>query len=185
MIHVWTDGSGVWDEQQVQPIGYATVIRVEDYILEMAVWDPKGTNNTAELKAAIVGLQALNPGPCLAGGVTVHSDSEYVINQGMARHRTNKNHELVRQLQALVSERKAVFEHVRGHSGDWGNERCDVLAAYARKQSGRDPQRDAAAVTHCSLYHSSDPSKPLLIKGVKEICDVIVGEEHLRLRLLA
>jgi len=184
MIHVWTDGSGVWDDKQLMPIGYASVIRIENYVLELAVWDPKGTNNTAELKAAIVGLQALNVDPCIREGVIVHADSEYVINQGLARHRTNKNHELVKQLQVLCAERQVRFEHVKGHSGDWGNERCDVLAGYARKSVPRNPLKDLASVVHCSLYHFEAPHKPLLVKGVKDVCDVIVEEELLRLRLL-
>lgn len=184
MIHVWTDGSGVWDEKQVQPIGYATVIRIDEYVIEIAAWDPAGTNNTAELKAAVIGLQALNIEPCLRDGVTVHSDSEYVINQAQRKWKVNKNHELVGKLQQLSEERKANWVHVPGHSGDWGNERCDVLASYARKQSRLDPAKDKAAVVHCVLYHVSDPSKPLLQKGGQEVCEVFVGEECLRLKLL-
>jgi ribonuclease HI len=170
--------------KQLMPIGYATVIRIEDFVFEMSVWDPRGTNNTAELKAATIGLQALNVGACLAQGVTVHADSEYVIGQAMKKHKTNKNKELVEQLQVLCAERKAQFEHVRGHSGDWGNERCDVLAGHARKSSMRDPLRDPSAVVHSILYHIGDPKRPLLVKGTKEVCDVIAEGEHLRLSLM-
>ena len=130
MIHIWTDGSNS-PKSLDNPIGYAAVIDCgDDVIVDLAAWCHKGTNNTAELKAAIIGLQAVNA----IGEITVHTDSEYVLNQAMGNHRTKANLELVAQLQKLRAEHNAVFEHCKGHSGITMNERADQLAVWARHQ---------------------------------------------------
>jgi len=132
LIEVWTDGSAL-TRQKGTAIGYAAIIVIGEYEWRLSAWAPEGTNNTAELKAAIIGLQALNPEPCKRDGVTVYTDSEYVINQATFQHATRANHELVKQLQALSVERGAQWIHVKGHTGIDCNERVDRLAGEARK----------------------------------------------------
>ncbi|VWX63598.1 ribonuclease HI, degrades RNA of DNA-RNA hybrids [Burkholderiales bacterium 8X] len=97
------------------------------------------TNNRMELKAVIEGLSALKR-PCK---VILYLDSQYVrlgitewVRGWKARGwRTStkqpvKNVELWQQLDKLVSEggHQIDWRWVRGHSGDVGNERADMLA---------------------------------------------------------
>lgn len=97
------------------------------------------TNNRMELTAVIEGLAALKR-PCR---VTLYLDSQYVrmgitewIRGWKAKGwRTStkqpvKNVELWQKLDKLVAEGGHVIEWrwVKGHSGDVGNERADMLA---------------------------------------------------------
>lgn len=104
------------------------------------------TNQTAELMAAILGLSKLKRDNL---DVLVRSDSAYVVkafSEGWIdewerkkwRHkggeRPNRQYwETLRSL--VVLHKRVVFEHVKGHSGDEENERCDVLAGNARRQA--------------------------------------------------
>jgi ribonuclease HI len=97
------------------------------------------TNNRMELEAVIEGLAALKR-PCK---VVIYLDSQYV-RQGITEWihgwkakgwRTStkqpvKNAELWQRLDKLVHESGHVIEWrwVKGHSGDPGNERADMLA---------------------------------------------------------
>jgi ribonuclease HI len=97
------------------------------------------TNNRMELTAVIEGLGALKR-PCK---VLVYLDSQYV-RQGItewirgwkakgwmtAAKQPVKNVELWKQLDTLVQESGHTIEWrwVKGHSGDPGNERADMLA---------------------------------------------------------
>lgn len=178
MIRFWTDGSGIFDENGRQPTGYACVGRIGEYVVEIAGWSPFGTNNTAELSAAIMALGSINPD--YAGPVEIYTDSMYVLNQALGKWKVNTNHALVAQLQALQNQRQARWFHVRGHQGDWGNERADVLAGEARKAA---PQA-TAYFTHVRIYHQSDPGTFLLDKATKPNAAVRLGGESCVLRLL-
>lgn len=97
------------------------------------------TNNRMELTAVIEGLAALKR-PC---EVTLYLDSQYV-RQGItkwirgwkakgwmtAAKQPVKNADLWKQLDTLVEEAGHTIEWrwVKGHSGDPGNERADMLA---------------------------------------------------------
>lgn len=97
------------------------------------------TNNRMELEAVIEGLSALKR-PCK---VVIYLDSQYV-RQGITEWihswkakgwRTStkqpvKNAELWQRLDKLVHESGHLIEWrwVKGHSGDPGNERADMLA---------------------------------------------------------
>ena len=87
------------------------------------------TNNRMELLAVIHGLEA-----CKAVGVTVVSDSRYVVGgTGKPLGRWHaRNTDLWRQLLELAEKHKARFRWVRGHAGVLENERCDALALEAR-----------------------------------------------------
>ena len=97
------------------------------------------TNNRMELTAVIEGLAALKR-PCK---VLLYLDSQYVrkgITEWIrgwkakgwvtASKEPVKNVELWKRLDALVNERGHQIEWrwVKGHSGDPGNERADMLA---------------------------------------------------------
>lgn len=184
MIYIWSDGSGIFNEAAQPPIGYASVIRIDEWVIELAAWAPRGTNNTAELSAVIMGLHALNVPFCLQHGVTVITDSQYVIGQGSGKFSTNKNHALVKMLQGLAAERNVQWRHVRGHTGDWGNERCDVLAGWSRKQL-LDPATQAPQLVHCKIYLASKPDQPLLDKATSKSVEVLLGDQCVTLKLLA
>lgn len=178
MIQFWTDGSGVYDENQAQPTGYACVGRIDQFVVEIAGRSPVGTNNTAELSAAIMALNSINP--TYRGPVRIHTDSMYVLNQALGKWRVNANRELVMQLQELQRFRQAEWVHVRGHTGDWGNERADVLAGEARKAA----HHPTAYFTHVRIYHESDPNQILLDKVTQPSVEVVLGGQRCVVRLL-
>ena len=81
------------------------------------------TNNRMELKAVLIGLQALTR-PCQ---VVVVTDSRYVaiiLNGGQAR----ANRELVAQVRAAAAGHQITVQQVAGHSGHALNEWADALA---------------------------------------------------------
>jgi len=96
-----------------------------------------GTNQIAELTAAIEGLALVPAG----AEVELVSDSQYVLKglmewrSGWERRgfRNSKgeavaNLELWKKLFALADARRVSTRWVRGHNGDWHNERADALA---------------------------------------------------------
>ena len=112
-----------------------------------------GTNQVAELTAAIQGLQMTPPG----AQVLLLSDSQYTL-KGIAEWRAGwqrkgmktaagkpvANAQLWMQLWVLADERRVTTCWVKGHSGDRHNERCDALAAHAirsRPDSSSPPPR--------------------------------------------
>ena len=99
--------------------------------------DLNTTNNKMELTAVIEGLKTLQN----KSEVTIVTDSQYVkngINQWIHKWKKNgwktaskkpvKNKALWKQLDYLVKEHIINWEWVRGHSGNPGNEKADLLA---------------------------------------------------------
>lgn len=120
--------------------GWGTVVYLDDgSVHELGGFEPETTNNRMEMQAAIAALEFFK-----ASGqsqiVALYTDSEYVKN-GITKWlpgwkkkgwktSTGKpvlNQDLWEQLDALDSP-KVEWRYVRGHSGDPGNERCDVIA---------------------------------------------------------
>ncbi|TAK93239.1 ribonuclease HI [Patescibacteria group bacterium] len=95
------------------------------------------TNNRMELMAAIQALEVLNR-PCV---VELNTDSKYVV-QGIQEWLPNwkkrgwktaaktpvKNEDLWRRLDQAISRHQIKWVWVKGHSGDYGNEKADNLA---------------------------------------------------------
>ena len=104
-----------------------------------------GTNQIAELSAAIEGLRRIPAG----AAVELVSDSQYVL-KGISEWRTGwerkgfknskgdtvANLALWKQLFALADARKVSTRWVRGHNGDVHNERADALANLALRVKG-------------------------------------------------
>jgi len=127
-------------------------------VRELGGFEAATTNNRMELTAALALLQELRSLP-RAEGLAIRTDSKYLIDglqswiHGWKRRgwRTASgsavlNRDLWEQLDAarLVD---VAFEHVRGHSGDPDNERCDAIAvAHARGQAPADVTPAAAPV---------------------------------------
>ena len=117
-----------------------------------------------EMQAAIAALQFFH-----ASGqtepITLHTDSEYLINcvtkwvknwkrKGWKKADGNpvQNQDLLEILDEL-NTRKVNWQHVRGHSGNIGNERCDVIArSFA---SGKIPSLQQLSLTN---VHKTLPS---------------------------
>lgn len=152
IVEVWTDGSGT----TCGPWGYAAILRAVDkngevHEREVVGWGDEGTNNVAELTAAIEGLRVLTR-PCK---VEVITDSKYVMNgfvpcddQPTGRverwqkrgwvtsmdREPIKNRELWEELDREVRRHRSVnWRHVKGHAKIDPNERCDKLAGQARR----------------------------------------------------
>jgi ribonuclease HI len=119
------------------------------------------------MQAAIAALQFLEESG-QKEPIPLYTDSEYLINcvtkwvkgwkkKGWKKADGNpvQNQDLLEQLDELNS-RKVKWEHVRGHSGNIGNERCDVIArAYA---TGKTPSLKQLADTnsHQSLTQTTE-----------------------------
>jgi ribonuclease HI len=139
------------------PGGWGTVAYFDDGSChELGGRDGATTNNRMEMQAAISALEFFaetrQSGPCV-----LHTDSEYlikgitqwvkgwkkkgwktaagkdVLNQDLWEKLDRLNNQVQAQIKTPVS-----WQHVRGHSGNVGNERCDTIARGF--SSGRPPQ---------------------------------------------
>ena len=121
------------------PGGWGVWLKSGDHERELFGGELNTTNNGMELKAVIEGLSALKK-PC---NVALYLDSQYVrkgITEWIkgwkakgwktASKQPVKNAELWKELDALVEDSGHTIEWrwVKGHSGDVGNERADMLA---------------------------------------------------------
>lgn len=118
----------------------SVVIAPDGTITEGSGFLGRGTNQAAELSAAIHGLEMTPVG----ASVLVISDSQYVL-KGLTEWRRGwesrgfttasgdpvKNLPIWMRLYAVADQRKISTQWVRGHSGDVHNERCDALARQA------------------------------------------------------
>lgn len=145
-VNLYCDGSGTTMEN---PCGYAAILECNGQSREITGSLDYGTNNVAELMAAVLGFEALTR-PCV---VTVYSDSEYLI-KGFTENRIwkwsancwytkEKGHKIVpnaaiwQRLIIAQGKHEVTWEWVRGHNGHEQNERCDKLAGIARKSHSR------------------------------------------------
>ena len=135
-IEIYTDGAC---KGNPGPGGWGVLLKSGTTEKELYGGERLTTNNRMELMAVIQALQALKR-PC---AVTLHVDSQYVL-KGMTEWlagwkakgwRTStkqpvKNQELWQALDALVNGagHEIQWRWVRGHDGDPGNERADLLA---------------------------------------------------------
>ena len=135
-IEIHTDGSCLGNPG---PGGWAALLRYKGHERELSGGEAHTTNNRMELMAAIMALETLTR-PC---EVVLHTDSQYV-RQGITEWihgwkakgwRTStkqpvKNAEHWQRLDKLVHEsgHQIEWRWVKGHSGDPGNERADMLA---------------------------------------------------------
>ena len=130
MIEIYTDGSSLGNPG---PGGWAAVILEGGSKRAVHGRHGRTTSNRMEILAAIEGLKALPKD----AEVTVHSDSQYVVNTMTRNWKRNANQDLWERLDAEVARRKVEWRWVRGHAGNPMNEEADRLAN--GEASGRDP----------------------------------------------
>ena len=117
----------------------------------------RGTNQTGELCGVMqallwllhqiasmqrsAGWSAHDPAVAAAvrdSPVVIGVDSLYAINQIEGHWKANKNEELIERGRALLVQvrklRDIHFVHVKGHSGDAGNDRADLLVQWGKTE---------------------------------------------------
>jgi len=144
-VVIYTDGAC---KGNPGPGGWGALLRFGSQQKEIFGGERLTTNNRMELMAVIEALKALKS-PC---EVELFLDSQYV-RQGIttwihswklkgwrtASKQPVKNEDLWRELDTLVhsSEHRVHWHWVKGHSGDEGNERADMLANQGVEQALR------------------------------------------------
>lgn len=122
------------------PGAWAALLRYGEHERELSGAEPITTNNRMELMGAIVALETLTR----ASRVVLYTDSQYV-KKGMtewlrswvargwltADRKPVKNADLWQRLQTAAQRHQVDWRWVRGHAGDPGNERVDLLANQA------------------------------------------------------
>jgi ribonuclease HI len=130
---IWTDGSCYTGDR----IGsYAWIcLDEDDNEFTGGSWVEDTTISRMELMGAIKALSRLLTlrGPSVA---LVMSDSQYVVLGITHRHRARKkNNDLWDLLDEVVDAHEyVVFDHVKGHDGNYYNEWCDKEASRLRKE---------------------------------------------------
>ncbi len=131
MVEVWGDGSSTGRPDREWGYGYVIAIDGVPVYCDCG-GGPSGTNNVAEMEALIQGLikygEMIGQHPEWPLGCVVVSDSMYALGQATGRQTAHKNVEKAAQLRALYVKHCTGSRHVRGHSGEHLNERCDKLS---------------------------------------------------------
>jgi ribonuclease HI len=133
-VVVYTDGAC---KGNPGPGGWGALLTWGGHQKELFGGEAMTTNNRMELTAVIEALAALKRG-CQ---VSIYTDSEYVKNgittwikgwksRGWrtADRKPVKNVELWQRLETLEGQHHVEWHWVRGHTGNPGNERADLLA---------------------------------------------------------
>ena len=137
-IAIYTDGGCSGNPG---PGGWAYVmVQGDSIVAEQWGGEKSTTNNRMELLAVISALKTYKEKTELSGDVIVHTDSQYVqkgITEWITKWKRNawktsdkkpvKNQDLWRELDTLNTEMSVSWEWVRGHAGDFYNERCDSM----------------------------------------------------------
>ncbi|MEA5389799.1 ribonuclease H [Cyanobium gracile UHCC 0139] len=155
------------------PGGWGALLRFEDgSVRELGGAAPATTNNRMELTAALAVLEAVRELP-RHPDLVLRTDSRYLIDgfekwmAGWKRKgwRTASggavlNRDLWEQLDAARVPGLAL-RHVRGHSGDPDNDRCDAIAvAFSRGQSPALASEAQAATSEAPVVADSPDPAP-------------------------
>ena len=132
MIDIYTDGSCLGNPG---PGGWAAIVVEGGVKRNLSGGAPGTTNNRMELSAAIEGLEAVLKN----AAVTVHSDSQHLVNTMTRNWKRKVNLDLWGSLDSLVASREVRWKWVKGHAGHPGNEEANDLAIREAKDfaSGR------------------------------------------------
>ena len=133
-VEIWTDGAC---KGNPGPGGWGVLLKMGAVEKTLHGGEPLTTNNRMEMLAVIEALGALKR-PCK---VLLHVDSQYVM-KGMtewihgwkqrgwrtADKKPVKNADLWQRMDEEVAKHSITWKWVKGHAGDPGNERADLLA---------------------------------------------------------
>lgn len=137
------------------------------------------TNNRMELMAIISVLQRIPEG----SKILIYTDSKYAIGFLDGTYRRNTNWDLGDIGDPLMATRKVTFQHVPGHSGIDGNERCDELATEAiRSIMGREQMLQGEASPQSAMDANIDdvPEEIRFYSGehreIKDACRCLINK---------
>ena len=127
MINVYTDGAY---SSKLNKGGLAIVVIKDNKIIaEFNKTYRNTTNNRMELLAVIIAIESLKK----YTNITIFTDSMYVIVCATLGWKKNKNKDLWNRFDKLNTE-NIKFIHVKGHSDNIYNNRCDYLAVLASQK---------------------------------------------------
>lgn len=141
-VTIYTDGACI---DNPGPGGYGAVLIYGTIQRELSGGYRLTTNNRMEIMAAIVALETLK----FKCAVTLYSDSQLLVrglSEGWAVKwrkkgwkRTGKkeaeNADLWERLLAVYAQHEVEAIWVKGHAGNWGNERADQLSMETAKSA--------------------------------------------------
>lgn len=146
-----TDGSA--DNRGDRSGGWAAIVRSASSLVELVGYDKETSSNRMEMTAVIEGLRSI-PEP---SEVTVITDSAYVLNAMRERWyerwiregKPRPNMDLWYQLIGLAHYHNITWIKIKGHAGDYWNERADRLADHARRGRVTSTNRSAFLDARC------------------------------------
>lgn len=137
LINIYTDGACSGNPG---PGGWGVYIDNDGEIKEISGSEDSTTNNRMELKAVIEALKHFTS----KTNLKLHTDSKYVMDGSSkwienwkkngwktAQKKAVKNQDLWIELDNLINFHKISWIWVKGHDGNYGNERADYLATSA------------------------------------------------------
>ncbi len=143
-IEIYTDGACDIHADN-QPGGWAAILQAvgeDGELLKEKVISggaENTTNNRMELRAVIEGLKLLTR----ATGLTIVSDSRYVIDIASGAKKVAMNKSLWKEFFLAAESHSIEWRYVAGHSGDELNERCDRLAVAEKDKRAQPKARPA------------------------------------------
>jgi len=129
-ILIFTDGASSGNPG---PAGIGVVLRFGSHKKEISEYIGPATNNIAELRAIQAGLLAVKKTDL---PVRLFTDSSYAYGVLALGWKAKANSELVQRIRKTIKKFKNLkIVKIKGHAGEEGNERADVLATSAIKKS--------------------------------------------------
>lgn len=131
LVTIYTDGAS---KGNPGPGAYAVILQYNEHTKEIIEAFRNTTNNRMELWAVIAGLEALKKDN---QQVVIYSDSKYVVDaveKGWLKEwirkdfKNKKNSDLWKRFWNVYNKHKVTLQWVKGHAGNFYNERCDELA---------------------------------------------------------